>query len=143
MTSCIPRIPIKEFIIMQCFLRPTRGPKHSGGKKISTGINNTFPYKYIPSTHAEIEAMIRAQRWIARKKHKKIKLNLIVLRYSISGKLGESRPCYHCLKELQASNLNIKNVYYSDINGAIKKEKFSHMIITLQNAFVTSGSKLR
>lgn len=83
--------------------------------------NNSF----IMSTHAEIDALNKLKT----KKNVNIKNNkfdLVVIRLSRTGKLGESRPCFHCLEKLENSNVKIRNVYYSS-NDTIVKEKFNIM----------------
>ena len=52
---------------------------------------------------------------------------MIVIRVSRTGKLGESRPCFHCLEKLEKSDVNIQNVYYSTKEGVIEKEKLKSM----------------
>lgn len=82
--------------------------------------------KFIKSTHAEIDALNKFINKIDQSDKKK-RYDLLVLRLSKTGKLGESRPCYHCLEKLEKSNINIHNVYYSTKDGAIEKEKFNTM----------------
>lgn len=79
---------------------------------------NTIDY------HAEINAFMKINKW---KNRPKI-LDLLVIRYSKSGKLGESRPCFHCIMKLKQSNIGLRNVYYSTNNGIIIKEKFNNML---------------
>lgn len=57
----------------------------------------------------------------------------LVVRYSKNGVLGESRPCYHCIKALQGWNIKIKYVYYSrstnvDGNNVIHRENLDDML---------------
>jgi tRNA(Arg) A34 adenosine deaminase TadA len=76
--------------------------------------------------HAEISAM---QNFL--KKNKKTcdrmikKISLIVLRVNRYNELVNSKPCYHCLEYLK--NIGIKNIYFSDDNGNIIKEKTKYM----------------
>ena len=76
------------------------------------------------STHAEINAYRRIAKW----KNKPKKLDLIVLRFSKTGCLGKSRPCYNCLQRLTNAKMGIVHVYYSTENGTIIKENFNTMI---------------
>jgi cytidine deaminase len=109
-----------------------------GVKKLAYGVNNTSRFHNIPSTHAEMEAMQKIYNW---KNRPKI-VNLVVVRYSKHGTLGESRPCFHCLTFLAASQINIDMVYYSNERGEMVKEKFSHMIESkFETARITSGMK--
>ena len=57
----------------------------------------------------------------------------LVVRYSKNGILGESRPCFHCIKALQNWNIKIKYVYYSrctEVGGdnVIHRERMEDML---------------
>jgi len=93
-----------------------------GVKKVAYGRNNFNKQYNTPSLHAEMDAFNKLKPYYANKQ-----LDLMVVRISNSGELCSSRPCYHCLRTLHLSNINIKNVYYSN-EGEIHKEKFSTMI---------------
>lgn len=95
------------------------------GNKIIIGENERFnPCSDYLSTHAEISALknLRAKNF----KFKRQSYDLLVIRLSPKGYLGESRPCYHCLQKLEQVNsgIKIKYIYYSTYNGNIIKEKF-------------------
>ena len=77
----------------------------------------------MPSTHAEIDAIGK----IMNKKNKPKKLDIVVVRYTKSGELAESRPCYHCLCFMEKSRLDIRNIYYSTSEGTIVKERLEEM----------------
>ena len=78
--------------------------------------------------HAEIDALNNLHYLIHSGKMKKInikKMDLIVIRVTKTGKLGESAPCYHCTNELNKnSKIKINNLYYSKNDGTIKCIKF-------------------
>lgn len=68
-------------------------------------------------------------------------LDMIVVRFTKSGKLCQSRPCFHCLKALSESGINVKNVYYSK-DDDIMKEKFADMM-TSDLTVVSSGMRFK
>ncbi len=95
--------------------------------KIITG-ENSFDYSKHISTHAEIDAMLRTARQDSLETaRQRPRYDILVIRLTKLGKLGNSRPCYHCIKSLQQSNIKIRNVYYSTNQGKIVKEKLSEM----------------
>lgn len=93
-------------------------------KKIVCGENdNINKWSKIVSVHAEMSALKKLKG----KYNKRDKYNLLVIRLTKKGKLGESRPCYHCLEALEKSGININDVYYSTQEENIEKEKFYNM----------------
>jgi len=56
---------------------------------------------------------------------KKVKIDILVVRVDKTGKLKNSKPCFKCieymLKYLPTKNYVLKNVYYSEQEGIIKK----------------------
>jgi hypothetical protein len=60
---------------------------------------------------------------------------------SKKGEIGESRPCYHCLKSLKKSGIKIKHVYYSTEAKIITREKFKDMI-NVEIYYVSSGNQV-
>jgi hypothetical protein len=86
--------------------------------------------------HAEIHAIEKLD-------HQKIKksVNLLVVRLSKSGELGESRPCYHCLQSLKKTKIKIKYVYFSTESKIITREKFKNMLC-VNIFYVSSGHKI-
>lgn len=95
----------------------------SGMKKLVTGINCDTKYAGLPTKHAEVDAINKLKN----KKNIPRIMDILVIRLSKSGELGESRPCYHCICALERSHLNIRSVYYSTRDGKIMKEKLTHM----------------
>ena len=127
---------------MQFLSPPPFHIQDGGGKKVAYGINNTTPFKNIPSTHAEMQALIRTIKWQKRHQTHHIPLNLLVIRLNKHGILGESRPCYHCISYLHSSSIPIKWVYYSTEAGTIVKERFKHMVATKEShATISSGMR--
>ncbi len=87
------------------------------------GTNHSVKNHLDPSTHAEIDALNKVITWKNRPK----KMDLFVIRVSATGILGESRPCFHCLKKIMLSGVNIIYVYYSKSDGTIVREKMRDM----------------
>ena len=92
---------------------------HRIGKgKIVSGENKPTNWCEHLSIHAEMDAMKKLR-------NNKKKLNLLVVRFSNSGKLCQSKPCHHCIEKLKT--LNLKKVYYSQEDESIVCEKISNM----------------
>ena len=78
--------------------------------------------------HAEIDALKHLAYLVKSGKIKKntnTKMDMVVLRVSKSGKLGESAPCLHCTNELKKNSMvRINNLYFSNNDGTISCMKF-------------------
>jgi len=83
------------------------------------------------SVHAEINAINNLIRHSANKKHL-IKIDLLVIRTSNTGKLGMSKPCLKCIIDLsnlpQKKGYILKNIYYSNSEGSIIKTNLKSLI---------------
>jgi hypothetical protein len=108
---------------MPCSLR-----QNNRGKKGVIGVNSERRgfFRCPVSTHAEMDALSKLESTSDRSD--RIRYDLLVVRISPTGILGNSRPCYHCLRSLGRTFINIRSVYYSTIDGRIVREKFSEMI---------------
>lgn len=87
------------------------------------------------SRHAEVDALFKLKGHITcRGKRVKAKsYDLLVLRMTARrGMLASSRPCFHCIKTLSESDINIRYVYYSDVDRTIRREKFNDMVLKLK-----------
>jgi len=98
--------------------------------KINTGINNYININKNQSTiYAEISALNKL-KYVQSKKCKKI--NLLVIKVSYTGKIGNSKPCIKCIEKMHClpieKGYSIKNIYYSDENGKIIKNKIQNLI---------------
>ena len=95
---------------------------------LSIGMNRYTNHK--KSTHAENSAISRLKY---RETNKKKKVDILVIKTSKSGRIGNSKPCYHCLMDLKRLSpergYRINNVYYSNSDGIIVKKKLSHLIL--------------
>ena len=95
------------------------------GKQLSAGVNHVVSGPNV-SIHAEAVAVnkfIRMNRHCGVVKSGK-KVDMLVIRLSRLGILGNTRPCRNYIKKC---TILINNVYYSDANGSIQKEKFALM----------------
>ena len=111
----------RDITITPLFCRRDRAV--AGAKKLAIGTNSNIKFGFMPSTHAEVDAIGK----IKNKKNKPKKLDIVVIRLTKTGALSESRPCYHCLCFMEKCSLDIRNVYYSTSDGTIAKEKLSDM----------------
>lgn len=84
------------------------------------------------SMHAEISACKRLARIATKLKLKMSKIDLVVLRVLRDGTMGSSRPCFHCIIQLdkysKMLNFKLRYVYYSNCDGCIVREKFSDLV---------------
>jgi cytidine deaminase len=98
---------------------------------LSTGMNTyrASGKEHIPSIHAEGSAINHLLR---RKTKKTICVDIIVLRVSPTMKLGNSRPCFKCVQDMNSvptkKGYKIKNVYYSNQNGDIVCRKLTSLL---------------
>jgi hypothetical protein len=93
---------------------------------LTTGHNKyTISYN-LPNIHAEIDAFLKLKD--VKKKHFE-HVNLCVIRMTKNGKLSNSKPCVHCILQMNAlaqlKGYKIDYVFYSDTDGLIQKVKFS------------------
>ncbi len=84
--------------------------------------------------HAEIAALYKQADWNIRNP-----VDLVVIRLSRTGTLGESRPCFHCIRKIYKSGINLRHVYYSTKEGIIKREKFIDLCVT--KTYISRGNR--
>jgi hypothetical protein len=102
-------------------------------------------YSCIPiSTHAEIDALLKLKSYYMRTKQKRpLRMNLLVVRITKTGKLNNAEPCHHCMLQLIRANfVNIQNLYYTNSSGTITCRKFTD-VIDNPNTFISSGYRVR
>lgn len=80
------------------------------------------------SIHAEHDAILRLPQ-----RYGKIQtVNLMVIRTSPTGQLGESKPCAHCIQRMRKNTLrmgySISHVYYSTSEQNIKKIRLDELV---------------
>ena len=105
-------------------------------KEIGFGINNDRNYYGIKSTHAEVDVIEKVKNY----KNLPKEVDLVVIRLSKTGELGESKPCFHCLDTMKKSKINIKNVYYSTASKKIIKQSFTELIHS--DSYISLGQRL-
>ncbi len=90
-------------------------------KPLSYGINTYDTGGGANTTHAEANAIINLPSR-PKKRHLK-KIDILVIKTSINGKIGISKPCVRCLIDMsilpQKKGYIIKNILYSDRDGNI------------------------
>ncbi len=96
--------------------------------KVMTIGNNQFKTNTF-SVHAEYEAIRR----LPTKNNKSLQhIDIIVIRTSINRKLCNSKPCIKCLYDMYSyapkKGYKICNVYYSNSQGEIVKDKLTNLI---------------
>jgi len=69
-------------------------------------------------------------------------LDILVIRISRSGILGNSRPCKNCIRRLGKLGHKIKHVYYTTNEGSIVREKFDQMLAS-PLTMLSSGDRNR
>ena len=90
------------------------------------------------SEHAEMNA-VRLNKTL---QFSTEKCNMLVVRLSNTGQIGESRPCCQCLQRLQKYSSNIKWVYYSTSEGRIVREQLRYMLDS-EKTYVSYGERRR
>ena len=112
-------------------------------KKLVLG-ENYMDNKGESSIHSEVDATSKLNSHIVRKIKKSESINFLVIRFSKTGIIGSSRPCYHCLVKtemmLKKKKINLKYVYYSKDDGTIVREKYTEMKNSNQT-YISSGNR--
>lgn len=95
------------------------------------------------TVHAEIAGLNKIEK--NNKYRKKIKVNVIVLRVTKTGLLGESKPCYHCIHRMANSkNVKIDKIIYSRSDGTCTTEKFSNLMKEdIENIHISKGNRMK
>lgn len=82
------------------------------------------------SVHAETNALKKLMPLPRQKKLKK--LDLLVIRVSKTGQLGNSKPCIHCIltlaKNLPEKGYSLRKVYYTNEYGNIVSSQFNDLL---------------
>ena len=81
-----------------------------------------------PPIHAEEDAIMKLRF----NKKRKIKIDMVVIRYNKSNNLCESKPCINCISAMYISCIKkgyiIKDVYHSTHDGVMIKRKLTDLI---------------
>jgi hypothetical protein len=113
-----------------------KGENLISGKKINILSYGTNQYADVegeePTIHAEYDAISRLPPLDRRNTRNLYICNIFVTRLSKSNKWGTSKPCHQCIHNLmflpQHKGYRIKNVYYTDRDENIIKERLHHLI---------------
>jgi hypothetical protein len=108
------------------------------GENSSKRLGNTPIY-----THAEMDVIRKMYNNKTFNTNKRIdKFDVLVIRVSKIGKLGSSRPCYHCISGMMSTPIvKINYVYYSTNDGIIVREKLDRMLES-ELTIVSTGWKI-
>ena len=114
------------------------------GKKVVIGRSKIIKnHDGRPSMHAEHDAMVKFLK--INKSHRPSKIDILVVRMTKCGVLGNSRPCKNCIKRLIAHsmkyNIQIKRIYYSTEDGTIEYENFQNMLNS-EKTYVSTGNRI-
>ena len=97
--------------------------------ELAFGLNHTTPCCHTGTIHAERAAIDKLPYRPANKKP--LKVSLLVVRFSKSGKLGNSKCCVKCIHDMQKlpiqKGYRITKVYYSNSDGDIVKTSLKHL----------------
>lgn len=101
---------------------------------------NTYPL----SVHAEVNVMNKLKMTPSHIVNpERTTFDILVIRVSRIGKLGSSRPCYHCLRQMATNtNVKIRYVYYSNHDGTVSREKLDDMLQS-KTHHISSGHMFR
>lgn len=116
-----------------CMFFHTKTNKMSIGENIILGTDIT--------KHAEMTALDRLQRFCTSKRIETY--DIVVIRVSKAGTLGNSRPCLHCIRAmLKHPRVRVRNVYYSTNTGMIVREKLTEMMAS-ETPYISAGWAFR
>ena len=103
--------------------------KISCEQKLIIGYNKSNSNDHLSSIHAEHNAIIKLNRLNKYRNilNRRDKVDIVVIRLSKCGNIGNSRPCKNCIIRMMNCDIPINNIYYTDSNGSMKIEKFSTM----------------
>ena len=100
-------------------------------KVLSYGINSYDNTRGVGSMHAEANAIMNLPSRPRNRKHLS-KVNILVIRTSQTGKLGNSKPCIKCILDMinipQKKGYIIKNILYSNENGLIETTTLDRIV---------------
>jgi hypothetical protein len=80
------------------------------------------------SFHAEANAIRKLASHKGTKNNKS--MDLVVIRVSPTGVIGNSKPCFQCIQQIMRSRFNISRIYYSNAEGDIICESINQLLRT-------------
>lgn len=92
-----------------------------GGNILATGYNELRPSGLLktPTLHAEASAILKLLK--AGRQNDLVGSDLYVTRFTRGGDVGISKPCEHCYS--LCLSVGIKRIYYTDVDGSVKRMK--------------------
>jgi tRNA(Arg) A34 adenosine deaminase TadA len=90
------------------------------------------------SLHAETNAIRKAASNRSIKNNTSV--DLVVIRVSSTGIIGQSKPCYQCMHQISKARFRISKIYYSTASGDIACENINQL---LRTSIVHIGFALR
>jgi|694.fasta_scaffold137438_4 hypothetical protein len=86
----------------------------------------------MPSIHAEHDAILRLPCLKNKNKKKKVKINLLVIRFLKTYTLANSKPCLNCIQNMieipKKRGYKIEDIYYSENNNTIIKTNINKLL---------------
>jgi len=119
-----------------------RGNPKRGCDIMTYGMNMHLNIPYNRTIHAEADAIHRLP--LIRGSKKLQPIHICVIKTTRTGKLGNSKPCVHCIQQMineaPKKGYKIEWIYYSKNDGSIEKCKLNKFMET-QILFVSSFYK--
>lgn len=120
-----------------------RGNIKRGCGIMTFGMNLRKEQPYVRTIHAEADALYR----LPLRNNKKLQsIHLCVIKTTKTGKLGNSKPCFHCISTLIAEapkkGYRIEWIFYSKETGEMEKCKLSKFLET-HGIFLSSYYKAK
>jgi len=119
----------------------------SGSKIIPLTYGENMIRETDKSFHAEHSAIIRLPQRYSRKL---IPINIFVIKTTLHGVIGMSKPCSHCLTLMttlpQRLGYRIANIFYTNRAGDIEKKKLAELMsedMHVSKLFSATGYKVR
>lgn len=120
----------------------------SGSKIIPITYGENMIRNTCKSIHAEIAAIVKLPQRYSRKYQA---INIFVIKTTIHGVVGMSKPCAHCLLLMttlpQEHGYRIANIFYTNRSGDIEKKKLTELLyddeLHISKLFSATGFKVR
>ena len=108
-------------------------------KKLAHGISDINKKFHMPSTHAEVDAILK----IIKYRNIPKEVDLLIIKKDYNGNLTNSKPCLHCAKFIirKYKQIFIRNIYYSNEQGTISKINILDLYQDLSSCYITGGFK--
>ena len=118
--------------------------KGKGFNELSFGINHENPSS-VGTVHAERAAINKLPYRPINKKP--LKVSILVIRFTSSGKLGNSKCCHKCIFDMgtlpSLKGYKITKVYYSNRDGDIVKTNLKELNLDENNYLFHAGTEIK